>query len=450
MLLEVLLSDCAVCTHMTELLRVLLHVLPVLPGARWQQVTPNQRYSIDSSSRANSPTKQAAAAALAAGSADFISPQHSSKQAATRAANVLLNAAVVCAFTAYTCGSKQRLLAVAMHLSAMAAMWRAMELLMWAASAPAENFLGMTLAPHFRNPFASASLTDFWARRWNITQGLVLRFFVYEPIIQGRLVAAEPLAAPTTTAAAAGGPLATEESAAAVMHSKQHIEESRAAPMAQSQPGAPLAPASYEAVQNGPAGAAANICNGGSDPPCVAGSAQHDAVQASSMSSIDQPSSTMSAGLRHRKTAGVSRLAAAGVPCTTAARTAATKPATGRLGGVTSSSSDSTVSNGLYKRGLTSAHSADSGSVSESATACSCGGHDCCRLAGGQQQQADGLKAEQQPGRQQAAAAATSPSVPLLAGPSAAFAPRWRRQLAAAATFVVSGLEHELVSGRQH
>lgn len=43
-----------------------------------------------------------------------------------------------------------------------------------------------------------------------------------------------------------------------------------------------------------------------------------------------------------------------------------------------------------------------------------------------------------------AAAAAAPPPPPVLAGPSAAVAPRWRRQLAAAATFVVSGLEHEL------
>jgi hypothetical protein len=35
-------------------------------------------------------------------------------------------------------------------------------------------------------------------------------------------------------------------------------------------------------------------------------------------------------------------------------------------------------------------------------------------------------------------------NVPVLAGPSAAVANRWRRQLAAAATFIVSGLEHEL------
>jgi hypothetical protein len=37
-----------------------------------------------------------------------------------------------------------------------------------------------------------------------------------------------------------------------------------------------------------------------------------------------------------------------------------------------------------------------------------------------------------------------APASPLLAASSTTFAPRWRRQLAAAATFFVSGLEHEL------
>lgn len=34
----------------------------------------------------------------------------------------------------------------------------------------------------------ATSLADFWARRWNVTQALVLRSFVHEPISQGRLV----------------------------------------------------------------------------------------------------------------------------------------------------------------------------------------------------------------------------------------------------------------------
>eukprot|EP00775_Hariotina_reticulata_P010677 gene10677-10836_t len=71
-----------------------------------------------------------------------------------------------------------------------------MEGMMWLSSSPAEAYLGMSLAPHFKNPYVSESLTDFWARRWNITQGLVLRFYVYEPIVQGRLVELVPPAVP--------------------------------------------------------------------------------------------------------------------------------------------------------------------------------------------------------------------------------------------------------------
>lgn len=117
-------------------------------------------------------------------------------------ANMLLNVAVVLAFGVYTCSSKSRMVSASVSISGLWVMWRAMECLMRAASTPARTLLGMTLAPHFRNPFASSSLTDFWARRWNITQGLVLRFFVYEPIVQARLVAETPT--PGKVEAAAG------------------------------------------------------------------------------------------------------------------------------------------------------------------------------------------------------------------------------------------------------
>ncbi|KAF8061301.1 AT7 [Scenedesmus sp. PABB004] len=75
----------------------------------------------------------------------------------------------------------------ARKLGGLAAMWAGISCVMRAASAPAAR-LGLRLAPHFINPFGATSLTDFWARRWNITQGLVLRALVYEPIAAGRLV----------------------------------------------------------------------------------------------------------------------------------------------------------------------------------------------------------------------------------------------------------------------
>ena len=42
-----------------------------------------------------------------------------------------------------------------------------------------------------------SSLSDFWSRRWNLTAGNALRFLVYDPISEGRLVR-QPGAAPTT------------------------------------------------------------------------------------------------------------------------------------------------------------------------------------------------------------------------------------------------------------
>lgn len=125
----------------------------------------------------------ATAAVSSSGNRRFSSPSWQ------QAANLVLNVAVALAFLVYSCHSWAAARAVASQLTALWVMWRAMEALMWCVSHPARTHLGMTLAPHFVNPFASTSLTDFWARRWNITQGLVLRFYVYEPIIQGCLVA---------------------------------------------------------------------------------------------------------------------------------------------------------------------------------------------------------------------------------------------------------------------
>ena len=47
---------------------------------------------------------------------------------------------------------------------------------------------GVSLSPHFNNPFASSSCADFWGRRWNVTAAHLLRRSVYEPIMQGQLL----------------------------------------------------------------------------------------------------------------------------------------------------------------------------------------------------------------------------------------------------------------------
>eukprot|EP00878_Enallax_costatus_P007911 GHUV01008276.1.p1 GENE.GHUV01008276.1~~GHUV01008276.1.p1 ORF type:complete len:481 (+),score=169.26 GHUV01008276.1:824-2266(+) len=213
-------------------------------GSLWQQVTPTQRVSIDSSrhstdsSRSSdsrwstesstspkagdaAPGPQHAVHTLVASSlsrgdmapaAPTAEPESSLPHSSSKrrrslqlftVANFLLNAAVVAAFAVYTCHTKQRMISTSVSIAGLWVMWRAMECVMRAASTPARTFLGMTLAPHFRNPFASSSLTDFWARRWNITQGLVLRFFVYEPIVQARWVPESAMPGKAAAAAAA-------------------------------------------------------------------------------------------------------------------------------------------------------------------------------------------------------------------------------------------------------
>ena len=52
--------------------------------------------------------------------------------------------------------------------------------------------LGLRVGRHFRAPYLSASPADFWSRRWNRNTADTLRFLVYDPLIEGRLVAAPP------------------------------------------------------------------------------------------------------------------------------------------------------------------------------------------------------------------------------------------------------------------
>ncbi|KAG2500512.1 hypothetical protein HYH03_001289 [Edaphochlamys debaryana] len=74
--------------------------------------------------------------------------------------------------------------------------------------------LGITAAPTFDRPWLSASFQDFWSRRWNLTTTYMMRALVYEPVLQGSLLApgsatlAAQLRAAATeprTAAADGG-----------------------------------------------------------------------------------------------------------------------------------------------------------------------------------------------------------------------------------------------------
>ncbi|KAK9836857.1 hypothetical protein WJX74_009689 [Apatococcus lobatus] len=48
---------------------------------------------------------------------------------------------------------------------------------------------GYELAPQFNQPYLSTSLSDFWGKRWNIVASSCLRFLIYEPIFECRIVA---------------------------------------------------------------------------------------------------------------------------------------------------------------------------------------------------------------------------------------------------------------------
>ncbi|CAL8472040.1 g11582 [Coccomyxa elongata] len=61
-------------------------------------------------------------------------------------------------------------------------------LLMDGPASLASSLIGLKIAPHFDKPFLSSSVTDFWSRRWNLTAGNALRFLVYDPITERRLV----------------------------------------------------------------------------------------------------------------------------------------------------------------------------------------------------------------------------------------------------------------------
>ncbi|EMS63394.1 hypothetical protein TRIUR3_17334 [Triticum urartu] len=58
----------------------------------------------------------------------------------------------------------------------------ALELVLASAAAAARALLGMDLEPQFDRPYLSASLRDFWGRRWNLSVPAVLRPCVHRPV----------------------------------------------------------------------------------------------------------------------------------------------------------------------------------------------------------------------------------------------------------------------------
>jgi hypothetical protein len=84
-----------------------------------------------------------------------------------------------------------------------------MDFVMNIAARSCEFWWGLALAPQFYYPLASTSLSDFWGRRWNLTQGLVLKHYVYQPVVEGRWVTAPAAACVKDNPASAAAALAS-------------------------------------------------------------------------------------------------------------------------------------------------------------------------------------------------------------------------------------------------
>jgi D-alanyl-lipoteichoic acid acyltransferase DltB (MBOAT superfamily) len=70
------------------------------------------------------------------------------------------------------------------------ALYAFVSLMMAPLSAAVTAVLQLDIAPYFDRPYLSSSLTDYWSRRWNLNVTHTLRFLVYEPICEGRVIKA--------------------------------------------------------------------------------------------------------------------------------------------------------------------------------------------------------------------------------------------------------------------
>ncbi|OEL32511.1 putative long-chain-alcohol O-fatty-acyltransferase 4 [Dichanthelium oligosanthes] len=87
-----------------------------------------------------------------------------------------------------------------MHAYALLALYSvhvylALELILAASAAAARALLGLDLEPQFDQPYLSASLRDFWGRRWNLSVPALLRQCVFRPVRARHGAAAGVLAA---------------------------------------------------------------------------------------------------------------------------------------------------------------------------------------------------------------------------------------------------------------
>jgi hypothetical protein len=66
--------------------------------------------------------------------------------------------------------------------------------------------LGVGLLPDFDRPFLSASVSDFWARRWNLTVSSLLRESVYDPLLERAVIGHSDLLTQANSRARGGMP----------------------------------------------------------------------------------------------------------------------------------------------------------------------------------------------------------------------------------------------------
>ena len=71
----------------------------------------------------------------------------------------------------------------ARHLAQSFGLYAVLGVIMDVASLVAAGVFGLHLAPHFDKPFLAASISEFWAQRWNLVAGAMLRDLVYAPIV---------------------------------------------------------------------------------------------------------------------------------------------------------------------------------------------------------------------------------------------------------------------------
>uniref|UniRef100_A0A0D9W6B5 Wax synthase domain-containing protein n=1 Tax=Leersia perrieri TaxID=77586 RepID=A0A0D9W6B5_9ORYZ len=79
-------------------------------------------------------------------------------------------------------GHKERMNPYALLVLYSLHVYLAMELVLALAAAAVRVVMGMDLEPQFDRPYLSASLRDFWGRRWNLSVPALLRVCVFRPV----------------------------------------------------------------------------------------------------------------------------------------------------------------------------------------------------------------------------------------------------------------------------